>query len=225
MKHSVSVNEITTVVSKALFAIGLPPGVDSENGKNIAWLEAHGLKGVSILLEEIENLEILERWPDPSITAIKEYLMIHSSNSTGLLLAQTVIDFAETGKTILIKKCKAPLIIFAEAARRAKNTGGFEVTWGTNNTFFKGICNKDFAAINKVPKFSRQPIDVTVKAESKRMSVNMLFLEKMYDTSLRHGILLDKCLWSELVDVAKGSLVPTNIHSRASAGAEVDDSH
>jgi hypothetical protein len=225
MNHSVSINEITTIVSKALFAIGLPPGTDSENGKNIAWLEAHGLKGVSILLEEIQDLKIIERWPYPRITRTKECLTIYSPNPSGLLLAQTVVDFAETGKVILIKKCKAPLLIFAEAARRAKDTGGFQISWSVNNTFFKGVCDKNFVAINKIPQMSRQPIDVTVKAESQRTYANMLSLEKTYEISLRKGVRLDKCLWSELVDVAKGSLVPTNTHSRASAGAEVDDSN
>ena len=46
MNHRISYNEIVTTAAKALFALGVSPGVDVENAKNIAGLEASKLGGI-----------------------------------------------------------------------------------------------------------------------------------------------------------------------------------
>ena len=60
MHHPISYNEIVTTVAKALFSLGVPPGVDTESAKNIAWLEANRLGGVSILADEIATIDRLD---------------------------------------------------------------------------------------------------------------------------------------------------------------------
>ncbi|MFL2934599.1 MAG: DUF3726 domain-containing protein, partial [Thalassobaculaceae bacterium] len=63
MNHRISYNEIVTTAAKALFALGVSPGVDVENAKNIAWLEASKLGGISILADEIAKTDGLRQWP------------------------------------------------------------------------------------------------------------------------------------------------------------------
>ena len=92
MKHRISYNEIVTTVAKALFALGVSPGVDVENAKNIAWLEANRLGGVSILADEIARIDNLGQWSIPEIKNADEQLVITSSMSSSLGLAQTILD-------------------------------------------------------------------------------------------------------------------------------------
>ena len=95
MHHPISYNEIVSTVAKALFGLGLPPGVDTENAKNIAWLEANKLDGVSILVDEIATIDRLGQWHVPEIENADEQLIITSSLPSSLVLAQMSLDFAE----------------------------------------------------------------------------------------------------------------------------------
>ena len=76
MNHRISYNEIVTTAAKALFALGVSPGVDVENAKNIAWLEASKLDGISILADEIAKIDGLRQWPIPKIEHAEEGMVI-----------------------------------------------------------------------------------------------------------------------------------------------------
>ena len=148
MHHPISYNEIVSTAAKALFGLGLPPGVDTESAKNIAWLEANRLDGVSILADEIATIDRLGQWPVPEIENADEQLIITSSLPSSLVLAQMSLDFAEIGKTVTIKMCSVPLIIFAEAARRATKSKGFRLRWVVDGIMIEGICGSGWSDIN-----------------------------------------------------------------------------
>ena len=223
MQHHISFNEIISTVTKALCAMGFPPGTDQENAKNIAWLEAHKLGGVITLAEEIEKIKHLDQWPIAATTITQTNLTITSPLQSGLLLAQVALDFAESGKTILLKKCTAPLFIFAEAARRARVTDGFIVNWKTGKFLFEGVCQKGLFKISK--KLDEMDIldDILITLKRREKLLDDYDSQPVSQVSLSEGIVVDDHSWSQITSIAKKILVPTSQHSRSNAGAEVDD--
>ena len=225
MHHPISYNEIVSTVAKALFGLGLPPGVDTENAKNIAWLEANKLDGVSILVDEIATIDKLRQWPVPEIENADEQLIITSSLPSSLVLAQMSLDFAEIGKTVTIKMCSVPLIIFAEASRRATKSKGFTIRWVVDGIMIEGICGPGWSGINIPPQYKSSSADVIIINHNSDRPANAAIYDANYDYSLSNGMMVDPECWTIINRLAKTTLVANSVHSRASAGAEVDDSN
>ncbi|MDC0159000.1 DUF3726 domain-containing protein [Rhodospirillaceae bacterium] len=224
MNHRISYNEIVTTVAKALFALGVSPGVDVENAKNIAWLEASKLGGVSILADEIAKIDGLRQWPIPKIEKAEEAMVITPSIPSSLSLVQTSLDFVEIGQTVIIKMCSAPLLIFAESARRATQSKGFNLKWVTDGVLIEGVCELGWSHINKPSQIGRGPADVMVNRTEPKLLSEKASDNSIYERSISNGMLVDLGSWFLINQIAKETLVPSNIHSRGSAGAEVDDS-
>jgi hypothetical protein len=225
MHHPISYNEIVTTVAKALFGLGLPPGVDTESAKNIAWLEANRLGGVSILADEIATIDRLGKWSTPKIENADEQLIITSSMPSSLVLAQMSLDFAEIGKTVTINMCSVPLIIFAEAARRATKSKGFKLRWVVDGIMIEGICGPGWSDINIPPQFKSSSADVIISNNKSERPATAAIYDEHYNYSLSNGMMVDPECWNAINQLAKTTLVPSSVHSRASAGAEVDDSN
>lgn len=225
MRRTVSYNEIVATVTKALFALGAPPGVDSENGKNIAWLQAHQLDGVEMLAREIQKFSRIDEWPMPKKEYTSEGLSLTSTLVSSLTLAQTGLDFVETGKTVSIKMCAAPLIFFAESARRASKSKSFEIILNSDNITVKGICKDGRATIDTGRALNFMTANITIKQTvlNRRASPNST--ENIYEHSLYNGMLVNDAHWDLITQISKKCLVPNNKYSRAGAGAEVDDSN
>ena len=224
MNHRISYNEIVTTAAKALFALGVSPGVDVENAKNIAWLEASKLGGISILADEIAKIDGLRQWPIPKIEKAEEAMVITPSISSSLSLVQTSLDFVEIGQTVIIKMCSAPLIIFAESARRATQSKGFRLKWVKDGALIEGICGPGWSYINKRLQIRSGPADVVIKEIDPRTLADKASDHNIYEHSISKGMLVDLGSWTLINQIAKETLVPSNIHSRGGAGAEVDDS-
>jgi hypothetical protein len=224
MRHHISFNEIISTVTKALCAMGFPPGFDQETAKNIAWLEARKLGGIAALVSEIEKIKNLDQWPIVTTITTQTNLTITSSLQSGLLLAQVAIDFAESGKTILIKKCTAPLFIFAEAARRARVIDGFIVKWKIGKFLFEGICRNGQVKISKKLDGFQSLGDILIRLERCDNLLDDHNSRPVCQVSLSEGIVVDAQSWFQITSIAKNTLVPSNEHSRSNAGAEVDDS-
>ena len=225
MYHPISYNEIVTTAAKALFGLGLPPGVDTESAKNIAWLEANKLDGVSILADEIATIDRLGQWSIPEIENADEQLIITSSIPSSLVLAQMSLDFAEIRKTVTIKMCSAPLIIFAEAAKRATTSKGFRLRWVVDGIMIEGICGPGWSDINISPQFKSSSADVIISTHNSDRPATASTYDEHYNHSLSNGMMVDPECWHTINELAKATLVPSSVHSRASAGAEVDDSN
>lgn len=224
MNHRISYNEIVTTAAKAIFALGVSPGVDVENAKNIAWLEASKLGGISILADEIAKIDGLRQWPIPKIEKAEEAMVITPSISSSLSLVQTSLDFVEIGQTVIIKMCSAPLLIFAESARRATQSKGFKLKWVTDGVLIEGVCGPGWSYINKRLQIGRGPADVIVNRIEPKLFSEKASDNSIYERSISNGMLVDLGPWILINQIAKETLVPSSIHSRASAGAEVDDS-
>ena len=224
MNHRISYNEIVTTAAKALFALGVSPGVDVENAKNIAWLEASKLGGISILADEIAKIDGLRQWPIPKIEKAEEAMVITPSIPSSLSLVQTSLDFVEIGQTVIIKMCSAPLIIFAESARRATQSKGFKLKWVTDGVLIEGVCGPGWSYINRQLQIGRGPADVMVNKIEPKLHSEKASDSTIFERSISNGMLVDLGFWILINQIAKETLVPSNIHSRGSAGAEVDDS-
>ena len=224
MNHRISYNEIVTTAAKALFALGVSPGVDVENAKNIAWLEASKLGGISILADEIAKIDGLRQWPIPKIEKAEEAMVITPSIPSSLSLVQTSLDFVEIGQTVIIKMCSAPLLIFAESAKRATQSKGFKLRWVTNGVLIEGGCGPGWSYINKRLQIGSGPADVIVSRIEPKLLSEKACDTNIYELSISNGMLVDLGSWILINQIAKETLVPSNIHSRGSAGAEVDDS-
>ena len=57
MELRLSLHEAITKCTQALRALDLPAGLDTENGKNIGWLENRGLPGLKYLYKEITRVK------------------------------------------------------------------------------------------------------------------------------------------------------------------------
>ena len=224
MHYLVSFNEIITTVTKALFALGAPPGSDTENAKNIAWLEAHRLDGISTLADEIENIDRSGGWPKPILRRNNNEVFLTSKIPSSLIIAQTALDFAETGEIINIQFCSAPLIIFAEATRRSTNAKFFRLHWNMDGLPVEGFCANKFAIINPLSESTQLPGELIVKLQAARPFENILSDNYIFHRSLSEGIQVDEQSWKLITHTAKRILVPSNLNSRSGAGAEVDDS-
>lgn len=224
MHYWISFNEIVTTVTKALSALGAPPGSDSENAKNIAWLEAHKLDGISILADEIKNIGRSDRWPKPILKRNKNEVFLSSKIPSSLIIAQTALDFAETGEIINIQFCSAPLIIFAEATRRSTNEKFFRLYWNMDGLPVEGFCANKFAAINPLSDSTQLPGELLVKLQATRPFENILSDNYVSQHSLSEGVHVEEQSWKLITQIAKRILVPSSLNSRSSAGADVDDS-
>ena len=225
MNPIISLNEIITTVTKALFALGAPPGVDSENGKNVAWLEAHKFPGVIILAKEINKIDALGEWPGFNVAEADDGLTIDSLIPSGLMLAQTGIDIAATGKVLHIRSCSAPLILFAEAMRRVSKLGRYKLNWGIDGLLVEADCSYKQCTLSGHQNNFSAAEGVIIKKIKSNYPHDPQPKNQVYRKSLTQGILVDREPWEQVLKVAKRGLVTSTVQSRASAGAEVDDSN
>lgn len=225
MNRTISFNEIITTVTKALFALGVPPGVDSETGKNIAWLEAHKFPGVKILAREISKVNVLGEWPDFIVSEVDDVVTIDSSIPSALIFSQTGLDIAATGKVLHIKACSAPLILFAEAVRRASKLESYKLNWAVDGLIVNADCSHKHHSLSGDHNGFSVAKYVTIQKIKSAISNDTLTANQVYQKYLAEGVMVDKSSWEIILKVAKRSLVTSNSQSRASAGAEVDDSN
>jgi hypothetical protein len=141
------------------------------------------------------------------------------------MLAQTGIDIAATGKVLHIKSCSAPLILFAEAMRRVSKLGRYKLNWGIDGLLVEADCSyKQCTLSGNQNNFSAAEGVIIQKIKS-NYPHDPQPKNQVYRKSLTQGILVDKEPWEQVLKVAKRGLVTSTVQSRASAGAEVDDSN
>ena len=129
MELRLSLHEVISKSTQALRALNFPPGLDIENGKNIGWLESRGLPGLQMLVEEIKAASDTSNRSPIEINIMKETVQFSSQGYSAFNFAQSTVDFAENGKIVSVEKCRFPLLIFAEMARRKHLPFGFYVQW------------------------------------------------------------------------------------------------
>ena len=138
MELRLSLHEVISKSTQALRALNFPPGLDIENGKNIGWLESRGLPGLQMLVEEIKAASDTSNRSPIEINIMKDTVQFSSQGYSAFNFAQSALDFAENGKSVNIEKCRFPLLIFAEMARRKHLPFGFHVQWIKDNEINTG---------------------------------------------------------------------------------------
>ena len=138
MQFRLSLHEVISKSTQALRALNFPPGLDIENGKNIGWLESRGLPGLQNLFEEINTSPSNPSYGPIKINTVENTVEFSGRNQSAFYLAQSAVDFAENGKSVSIKYCRFPFLIFAEMSRRKHLPFGFIVQWTGDDEINRG---------------------------------------------------------------------------------------
>lgn len=224
MELSLSLHEVVSKSTQALRALSFPPGLDIENGKNIGWLESRGLPGLQNLFEEIQTPSTTPGYNLIKTNPIQNTVRFSGVNQSAFYLAQSAVDFAENGKSVRIKNCSFPLLIFAEMGRRNHLPFGFKVQWIDEEKINKGssISGKSEITLNSRKLTAAFNLEITAAKDLIIKSpLKILSQEK---GSQKHGISFSIDKWEAICATAKKVLVPDSERSHSSAGAEVDDS-
>ena len=95
MELRLSLHEAITKCTQALRALDLPAGLDTENGKNIGWLENRGLPGLKYLYREITHSGRASHHRKLKINVEGNTVNFSNSYHSGFLIAQSAVDLAE----------------------------------------------------------------------------------------------------------------------------------
>ena len=225
MELRLSLHEVISKSTQALRALNFPPGLDIENGKNIGWLESRGLPGLQMLVEEIKAASDTSNRSPIEINIMKDTVQFSSQDYSAFNFAQSALDFAENGKSVNIEKCRFPLLIFAEMARRKHLPFGFHVQWIKDDEISKGsaISGNSEVTINSGNLTAIYNLEITrVKDLIIKNPLKILSHESPFE---ENGISCDPDYWNAICATAKKVLIPDSERSHSSAGAEVDDSN
>ena len=222
----VSFAEVLLTSSKALEGLGLPHGIDHDAAANVAWLQARGLGGISILALELARLEENKNdlWSVPEIDDDGTTAIIKDSAASGVLLAPGAVDWALGGRVVTVVDCVAPMLVMAEAARRCVDRAALTVSWGIERGKSTAKCGAGHAALSLDIRSARQPSSVTIRAGKPPSAKDGRRLAGFHAQSLRDGLAVDPMDWETVKHAARRVLVAASAQSRSDAGAEVDDS-
>ena len=225
MELRLSLHEVISKSTQALRALNFPPGLDIENGKNIAWLESRGLPGLKNLFEEINTPPITPSHGPIKVSTMENTVQFSGREQSAFYLAQSAVDFAENGKGVSIKYCRFPLLIFAEMARRKYLPFGFQVQWIEKEKINRGSSIFGNSEITMNSKKSTTAYDLKITTAKDLIIRNPLKMLSQEKASKEEGISFHPNHWEVICATAKNALVPDSERSHSSAGAEVDDSN
>ena len=100
MELRISLHETITKCTQALRALNLPAGLDTENGKNIGWLENRGLPGLNYLYKEIIHSDRASHRRKLKINIKGNTVNFSDPHLSGFFIAQSAVDLAENGKIV-----------------------------------------------------------------------------------------------------------------------------
>ena len=225
MELRLSLHEVISKSTQALRALNFPPGLDIENGKNIGWLESRDLPGLQMLVEEIKAASDTSNRSPLEINIMKDTVQFSSQGYSAFNFAQSAVDFAENGKSVKIEKCRFPLLIFAEMARRKHLSFGFHVQWVKDNEISTGAAISGEAEVTLNSKKLTTSYDLKITATKDLILKNPLKMLSQEKGSKKYGISCNPDHWKAICATAKRVLVPDSQQSHSSAGAEVDDNN
>ena len=225
MQFRLSLHEVISKSTQALRALNFPAGLDIENGKNIGWLESHGLPGLQNLFEEINTPSNTPSHSPIEINMMQASVQFSSQNHSAFYLAQSAVDFAENGKSVSVKNCRFPLLIFAEMARREHLPFGFKVQWMEEDKINRGSSISGNSEISINSRSLTTSYDLKITAVKDLKINNPREMLDRENASNETGISFNPDQWRTICNAAKKVLVPDSEQSHSSAGAEVDDSN
>ena len=225
MALRLSLHEVITKCTQALRALNVPPGLDIENGKNIGWLESRGLPGLQNLFEEIQTPSTTRGHNLIKTNPIENTVKFSGVNRSAFYLAQSAVDLAENGKSVIINNCRFPLLILAEMGRRNHLPFGFKVQWINEEKINRGSSISGKAEITLNSRKLTAAYDLKITTAKDLILRNPLKMLSQENSSKKYGISCNRDHWEVICAKAKITLVPDSQQSHSSAGAEVDDSN
>jgi len=225
MEPRLSLQEVISKSTQALKALNFPPGLDIENGKNIGWLESHGLPGLQNLVEEIQTPSTTPEHNPIKINSVENTVKFSGVNRSAFYLAQAAVDFAENGKSVSIKNCRFPLLILAEMGRRNHLPFGFKVQWIEEKKINRGSSISGNSEITLNSKKLTTAYDLKITTVKNLTIKNPLEIVSHENACKDVGISCNRYHWDAICAKAKEVLIPDSEQSQSSAGAEVDDSY
>tara|TARA_Y100001934_G_scaffold245019_1_gene302930 strand:+ start:439 stop:1116 length:678 start_codon:yes stop_codon:yes gene_type:complete len=225
MELCLSLHEVVTKCTQALRALNVPPGLDIENGKNIGWLESRGLPGLQMLVEEIKAASDNTNRSPIELNIIQDTVQFSSQGYSAFNFTQSAVDFSENGKIVSVEKCRFPLLIFAEMARRKHLPFGFHVQWIKDDEINTGAAISGNSEITINSGSLTEVYSLEITAIKDLIIKNPLIKLSHESTFEGNGISCDRDYWKVICATAKKVLVPDSERSHSSAGAEVDDSN
>ena len=225
MELHLSLHEVITKCTQALRALNVPAGLDIENGKNIGWLESRGLPGLQNLFEEIQTPSTTPGHNLIKTNPIENTVKFSGVNRSAFYLAQSAVDFAENGKSVIINNCRFPLLILAEMGRRNHLPFGFKVQWINEEKINRGSSISGKAEITLNSRKLTAAYDLKITTAKDLILKNPLKMLSQEKGSKKYGISCNPNHWEAICAKAKKTLVSDSQQSHSSAGAEVDDSN
>ncbi len=232
-----SFDEIRRMAFKALDAGSAAAGIDEDSAYAIAWLEAVGLPGFTVLADAMDDSERDTRAEGlATSTATPRDAELDAAGRSSVFFGPSVIDLlvalAQTspdGKSsIELKDARHPAILLASAARYCPQGGNITLNWqavactvGPPETF---ILSTEPAQIDWLDHNAVKvalSCDVTDKSRPAPCGFN---LSDRLVQSLRNGLSVDDAAFKRVSTYADKILVPESELSRQTgAGAGLTD--
>ena len=210
-----STSELEVMAHKALEAIGVASGLDSDGAYAIVWCEVRGLEGLAMLIRDFDALV-----GSPSYSGE----ILDAGGLSALVVAPMAIDLAMVKNGVLrVYNIRSPIAALAYAVRRARNGRWFKLIWGNS----RAVAAEGTAVISCLGSEIVETLAITsgkgLAPPVSLVNVTASELEKRRMRALTEGLNLNTDLYLDLLKAAKRILVPASENSRSGAGAEVDD--
>ena len=117
-----------------------------------------------MLVEEIKAASDTSNRSSIEINIMKDTVQFSSQGYSAFSFAQSAVDLEENGKSVNIEKCRFPLLIFAEMARRKHLSFGFQVQWVKDNEISTGAAISGEAEVTLNSKKLTTSYDLKITA-------------------------------------------------------------
>ena len=224
----VSLSELRTAASRALEGAGAPAGTERDGARCVVWLESRGLGGAAGFVHDIPF--VAEAGSRPPV--VDDGRLIDLASHSVFVWGSTLVELAmlEPGTTFVLRDCRTPCAILAEAAIRTRKGWYFRLRAGESEALAGGdeiALDRSFAGLRRadvhlVASAGGPPPKHPAAAPRSRLSSAELEARRL--ASLSTGLRLDARDWRAIRAAATRVLVPASERSRShGAGAEVDD--
>lgn len=230
-----SYDEIRRLANRALDAADAAPGIDEDSAHAVAWLEAAGLPGLSLLGDALDGSDQAGRAAGLASSATSQSgSEIDASNRSAVFFAASVIDLLialaqgpNGAGFITLRATRHPLVLAASAARFCPPGKVITLSW--MDIDFRAAAGHVMLYRNPGarPWTDPDPVDVELTCGSEELAsipVGGCILTARIAQALRDGLTADEAGFARVADYAARILVPASETSRQTgAGAGLTD--
>jgi len=230
-----SYDEIRRLANRALDAAGAAPGIDEDSAHAVAWLEAAGLPGLTLLADALDGSDPAGRAAGLASSATSQSESeIDAGNRSAIFFAPSVIDLLialaqgpNGAGFATLRATRHPLVLVASAARFCPP--GRVITLGWMDVDFRAAAGHVMLYGNPAARAwtDPDPVDVELTCGPEELAsvpASGCILTERIAQALRDGLTVDDAAFARVADYAARILVPASETSRQSgAGAGLTD--